>query len=118
MPKRIPIKAARDVAKAYRCRQVILLAWDGDLTHVVTYGKSLEDCAQAAEGGNSLKKKFGWPESLQAQPSRIRKLVSALESTLPALEQGKDFQGEVLEVIALVRDAIAMARRTPNVVNT
>lgn len=73
MPNRIPIKAARAVAEQYNCRQVILLAWDGKLTHIVTYGTSSEDCAQAAAGGNMLKEKWGWPEC-NDQPSRVKKL--------------------------------------------
>jgi hypothetical protein len=74
MPKRIPIKVARDVGKQTGCRQIILLAFDGELTHVVTWGKTVEDCDQAAQGGNLLKKKWGWPESMQAEPSRVKKL--------------------------------------------
>jgi hypothetical protein len=73
MPKRLPIRAAKDVAQKYDCKQVIVLAWDGELTHIVTYGKSREDCSQAATGGNLLKKKWGWPEC-NDQPSRMRAL--------------------------------------------
>ena len=73
MPKRIPISAASTVAKTHNCRQVIVLAWDGELTHIVTYGKSTEDCAQAAQGGNLLKAKWGWPEC-NDQPSRVKAL--------------------------------------------
>jgi hypothetical protein len=73
MPQRIPISAARTVGQKYDCRQVILLAWDGELTHIVTWGKTLKDCSYAAEGGNRLKEKWGWPES-NDQPSRVRRL--------------------------------------------
>lgn len=78
MPKRLPISAARRIAKEHDCRQVILLAWDGERTHIVTYGKSIDDCAQAAEGGNILKTKWGWPE-LNDQPSRVKKLQRELK---------------------------------------
>jgi hypothetical protein len=74
MPKRLPIAPVRRFAQEYRLRQVIVLAWDGERTHVVTYGKTLEDCDQAAAGGNKLKTHLGWPESLQAEPSRVRAL--------------------------------------------
>jgi hypothetical protein len=75
MPNRIPIKAAQEVARGYNCRQVILLAWDGVLTHVVTYCVNQEECDQAAEGGNRIKRSLGWPESLcNAEPSRVKKL--------------------------------------------
>jgi hypothetical protein len=79
MAKRIPISAARRVAKDNDCRQVIILAWDGELTHIVTYGKSADDCAQAAQGGNLLKQKWGWPEC-NDQPSRVRKLQEQLKT--------------------------------------
>lgn len=74
MPKRIPITAAKDVAEKFDCSQVIILAWDGELTHVVTYGKTLLDCEQAAEGGNRVKRFLGWPEDkCQDKPARARK---------------------------------------------
>jgi len=73
MPQRIPISAARQVGQRFDCPQVIVLAWDGELTHIVTWGKTLEDCSQAADGGNRLKEKWGWPES-NDQPSRVKRL--------------------------------------------
>jgi hypothetical protein len=75
MPLRIPISAARSIGKNFDCRQVIVLAWDGERTHIVTWGSTLEDCSQAADGGNRLKEKWGWPES-NDQPSRVRRLQS------------------------------------------
>lgn len=74
MPKRIPISAAERIATEHDCQQVILVAWDGELTHVVTYGKTVEDCDQAAQGGDFVKKALGWPESLRGDlPSRVQK---------------------------------------------
>jgi hypothetical protein len=78
MPKRIPIKAAENVGKEHGCRQVILLAFDGVLTHVVTWGATVEDCAQAAQGGNILKDKWGWPADTKTQPSRVHAILSAI----------------------------------------
>lgn len=78
MPKRIPISAAKGIAVSQSCRQVILLAWDGELTHIVTYGKSVDDSAQAAAGGNMLKEKWGWPEC-NHQPSRVKKLEAKIK---------------------------------------
>jgi hypothetical protein len=76
MPARIPISAASDVGKKHKCKQVILLAFDDEgRTHVTTWGRSADDCAQAAAGGNMLKKKWGWPEC-NDQPSRVRELQS------------------------------------------
>jgi len=91
MPRRIPIEAAKQVGVAQDCRQIILLAWDGELTHVVTWGKSVEDCAQAAAGGNMLKVKWGWPEC-NDQPSRVQKLqteLRAAEARIRELESNK-----------------------------
>jgi hypothetical protein len=87
--KRVPIKVARDVAKANGFRQVILCAWDGDRTHIVTYGVSVEDCAQAAQGGNRIKEALGWPKDLRAEPSRVQKLqdeIVDLKARLAAVD--------------------------------
>lgn len=57
MSKSIPISAAREFAKNYEKDQVIVLSFsrsDGK-TWVTTYGKTAEDCEQAALGGNKLK---------------------------------------------------------------
>lgn len=86
MPKRIPISAARRFMKEQGCTHVIIYAHDGTSGHVVTVGKSTEQAGQAADFGNELKKKLGWPESLTAdQPSRVRRLrdrVTALKRQL------------------------------------
>ena len=75
MPKRIPITAAKNVAKAYDLHQVILVAWDGSLAHVVTYGKSLIDCDQAAQCGNLVKKALGYPDIMcNIETARVKKL--------------------------------------------
>ena len=93
MPKRIPILAASDIAKAHDCRQVIVLAWDGKRTHVVTYGKTVEDCQQAADGGNRVKRALGWPESLcNEEPSRVAKLKAENESLRSKV---KDLEGRL-----------------------
>lgn len=72
--RRIPISAAKKFVKEQDLRHVIICAWDGKLSHVVTYGRSVEDCAQAAEGGNRIKRLLGWPEGLQAEPARVKRL--------------------------------------------
>ena len=54
----------------------------------MTYGKSLKDCDQAAQGGNMIKKAIGFPEYLcTAEPSRVIKLkerIKELESLVEA----------------------------------
>lgn len=80
MVKKLPIKSAKEIAQKYSLKQVILCAWDGKNTHIVTYGDSIEDCSQAAEGGNRIKKALGWPEELcNDKPSRVKKLEEKIE---------------------------------------
>lgn len=82
---RIPIKAARNFAAKHGLMQVIIFGYDGDLNHVVTYGKTTEQAGQAADFSNRLKTLMGWPDSLHAQPSRVRRLqkrVKELEAAL------------------------------------
>ena len=72
-PARIPIRIAREVAEEMGCSQVILMAFDGERTHVVTFGKSATDCEQAAAGGNAIKAVWHWPESTMDWPARTKR---------------------------------------------
>lgn len=91
MSKAIPISAARDFAQKFDKDQVIVLSFskvDGK-TWVTTYGKTQEDCEQAAAGGNKLKKAMGWPDDLcQAKPARQvkRESVAALKAEIEELK--------------------------------
>lgn len=49
MPKRIPISTAKEVAEKHGLRQCLLIGWDGNRVHVVTYGRTKEDYAKAAK---------------------------------------------------------------------
>ena len=49
MTKRIPIKAAREVAEKHGLRQALIIGFDGERVHVVTYGRTKEECALAAQ---------------------------------------------------------------------
>jgi len=49
MPKRIPISTAKMVAEKHDLKQVLLIGYDGDLVHIVTYGKTKIDCEMAAK---------------------------------------------------------------------
>ncbi|SIO37222.1 hypothetical protein SAMN05444166_4175 [Singulisphaera sp. GP187] len=101
MPNRIPILAASDIAKAHGCSQVIVLAWDGKKTHVVTYGESVEDCDQAAQGGNRVKVALGWPESLcNEEPSRVKKLK----------DENYDLKVKIKELEGRLRNGDGVAR--------
>lgn len=49
MPKRIPISTAKLIAEKHNLKQVLLIGYDGELVHVVTYGKTKADCEAAAK---------------------------------------------------------------------
>ncbi len=75
MTRHIPIRVAKTIADEFKQDQVIVVTWDktAGRTHVVTYGKTVEECAQAADGGNLVKRALGWPEELcNAKPRRAR----------------------------------------------
>ena len=76
---KIPIKVLRIIADNLKLTHVVVFAWDGKNQHVATYGKTIEACSQAADFGNRMKDQLGWPESLHAQPARVRKLQSRIK---------------------------------------
>lgn len=78
----IPISAAQALAESLELRQVIIVAWDGADTHVVTYGGSVIDSANAAAGGNMVKKALGWPEHTDTESTK----VLALQARIAELE--------------------------------
>ena len=74
--RRIPINWAKKIAEYLGYTQVIIHGYDGEtgIQHVTTFGKSLEDCKNAAEGGNAIKRLLKWPEELcNAKPKRLVK---------------------------------------------
>jgi hypothetical protein len=89
---RIPIKALKDVAKKYGLSHIIMLAHQikDNMDHVVTYGDTIEHCSEAADFGNKLKISLGWPESLQAQPSRVKKLQNKIKELEKELDEIKN----------------------------
>ena len=87
MPKRIPIATAKAVGDKHSDVDiVVLMAWDGNKRHVVTWGRSVEDCDLAAQAGNAAKRYLGWPEHMtEMEPHRVKKLraeISALKQEL------------------------------------
>jgi hypothetical protein len=83
---RIPIKEARSLAEKHKLTLVVIFGYDGKSQHVTTYGASLEQCGQAADFGNKLKNALGWPESMEAQPSRVRRLEARIRGLEAELE--------------------------------
>lgn len=49
IPKRIPITTAKTVAEKHDLSQVLLIGWDGERAHIVTYGRTKADCEAAAK---------------------------------------------------------------------
>lgn len=93
--KKIPVSAAKQVAEEHGLSQVILLGWDGKVTHIVTYGKTVEDCDMVAQAGNHLKQIWNWPESTFVDPKRVEKLkarIEELEREIEAIHE--DMAGE------------------------
>ncbi len=74
--KQVPIKMGRAIAEAYNQDQVVIVCFNKEhsKTSVTTYGKTVEDCDQAALGGNMVKRALGWPEEhCQAKVTPRRK---------------------------------------------
>jgi hypothetical protein len=74
--KRIPIKALKEFANQYGLDQVVVIARnnESDTDYIVTWGRTIKDCALAAISGNNQKRHMGWPEKLcHATPSRLKK---------------------------------------------
>lgn len=74
--KRIPISDAKSIGNKHGYSQVIIVAWDDQTgtTSVCTWGSTLEQCKQAADGGNMVKKAMGWPKEMcEAKPARVKK---------------------------------------------
>lgn len=88
---RIPIKALKELSKKYKLTHVIVLAHSIEEDHVATYGTTVHHCSQAADFGNRLKDVLGWPKSLHAQPSRVKKLQ----------EEIKDLKKRITELVVL-----------------
>jgi hypothetical protein len=80
MPDYIPWEDLRDLADKHGLRQAVMAAWDGERTHIVTFGGSAEDSDMAAEGGNFVKRALGWPEALRSESPKVAKLREEIES--------------------------------------
>ncbi|MFN3582948.1 hypothetical protein [Phenylobacterium sp.] len=67
MAKRVPISAAKALADAQGLRQVVVLGFDGERIHVVSYGVTKADCAHAAKSAT-------WAMSALTSPTAIADL--------------------------------------------
>ena len=82
--KNIPIDAAKKLAKEYEKDVVVIIAFDRKYNQqcVATYGKTLQDCIEAAAFGNGLKRNIlKWPEEhCNAKPARQKKMEQKNEN--------------------------------------
>ena len=85
--RKIPISTAKAIAEQEGLRQVLLIGWDGQSTHIVTYGKTKADCRLAAQAQDFWKGKireFSFTEdiaSLTDQLASAQARVKELESS-------------------------------------
>ena len=83
----IPISTAQSIAESLELRQVIIVAWDGEKVHVVTYGGSESDSANAASGGNRIKRALGWPEHTDSESPKVLALKARIAELEARLER-------------------------------
>jgi len=84
---RIPIAVAKALSEAHQLPQVIIVAWDGSREHVVTYGTTLGDADNAAQGGNLVRDALQWPPDRYATSGRVAEFVRHANALLDRLEQ-------------------------------
>lgn len=81
---KIPVRAAKTVAHQYGLKQCLLIGWDGELAHVVTYGRTKEDCEAAAKAQDFWTGKireFAFSDELSRLRDALAKARVALEET-------------------------------------
>jgi hypothetical protein len=79
----ISIDDAKELAQTNNLRQVIIFGWDGSHTHITTYGESIVDSEQAAQGANVIKSQWNWPADTIVASEKVQKLndrIKELES--------------------------------------
>lgn len=87
---RIPVKDLAEVAKRHRGKLAVLVIYDGDSTHVVSWGDTVHNCDRAAQLSEHLKKAMGWPEKLWSTiPSRVAKLHRLIGDVVREAESEK-----------------------------
>lgn len=77
----IPPEQLERFARELRLSQAILVGWTAaGMTHVVTWGDSLTDSAQAGQGGNFVRRALGFPETLcRALSPRVAEALAKAE---------------------------------------
>lgn len=102
-PKRIPIKAAKEIGQKYNYDCVIIFTFNEhkpdprmiEQQHIVTWGKNVKQCDHAAQAGDWLAKKTGWPEEIISEPNRVKKLkdkIAELEKQIVEMKKNKEIR--------------------------
>jgi hypothetical protein len=87
---RISISALKELAKKYKLDHVIVFATEGKQQHIATYGRTIQECSEAADFGNKMKETLGWPEQLRANPLRVKKLKTRIKELEVRLKDEED----------------------------
>jgi hypothetical protein len=111
---KISIKHLKQLAEDTGQQQLIAFGWDGKQTNVATYGKTIEDCAQAAAGANKIKQGWGWPEDTITEPSRVK----ALQQQIKQLEQGQQLVIKLFEYLDMVEESDSGTTFRPNFISS
>jgi hypothetical protein len=80
-PKRIPIRAAKDIAREFGYDTVIVFArrvGEDGVEHMTTYGVNEKHCASAAQQGRVLQRFMGWPDVPDEPPTVYPKGVQCV----------------------------------------
>ena len=101
----IPVEAAKALSVAHDLPQVIIVAWDGTREQVVTYGRTLGDSDNAAQGGNLVKDALHWPPGRYATSGRVGELVKHANTLLDEYAfLIEDYSSEGASAVRALRD--------------
>lgn len=114
----IPISAAQSLAELLDLRQVIIVAWDGEKSHVVTYGGSVADSANAAAGGNLVKKVLGWPASLNSESPKVLALQARIAELEAQVASGGLPVAKLPQALSELQDPTSVREPAPQVTPT
>ncbi len=90
---KIPIHDLKEFSKKYKLSHIIVFAFGKDnIQYMASYGDTTEACSQAADFSNKLKTAAGWPESLHAQPSTVKKLKDRILELEAELDKYSDIE--------------------------
>lgn len=90
MPDKIPYEKAEKFARENECKVVVILAWDGSNSHVVTWGESAEQSDFAADTGHQMRCVLNWKDNMYVDSSKVKALKDEIESLKKQISSLKD----------------------------